>query len=206
MTSPRLSGGRQACAALLALFLGLGALAARARAEYIPIAVGDEWTMAMSIETPSGRSSEGVFRRRIESAERKDGKEYVRERTWTMGLAKGKEKTKLLRKDLSGVYSIDESVPGSPEQTEIVLPLKIGGTWQQRSGGKKITYTVLEMEEVEVSGKTYANCYHIRAASDDGSYTEDFWEAPHVGNVKSIIAYPDGIRVTLTMTAFKPAD
>jgi hypothetical protein len=188
---------------LLALLLGLGALAPWARAEYIPIAVGDEWTMDMTIFSPAGHSSRAVFRRRIESADPKDGKDYVRERTWTLGLPKSKETTKLLRKDINGVYSIDESAPGGTEQTEIVFPLKPGASWRQTSSGKNITYTVVDLEEVDVSGKAYTNTYHIRAASDDGSYTEDFWEAPRVGNVKSVIAYPNGIKVTLEITDFK---
>jgi hypothetical protein len=192
--------------AFLILLAALGFFPTIAEAEYIPIAVGDEWTMAMNVVSPAGQSSDGLFRRRIESADAKDGKAYVRERTWTVGLAKRTESTKLLRKDVNGVYSIDESVAGAVEQMEVVLPLKVGATWQQTEGAKTMTNTVIGLESIEVAGKTYENCYHIRISSSDGTYTEDFWEAPRVGNVKSIIAYGSGLKITLTIQEFKSGD
>jgi len=192
--------------ALLILVVALGALPTFVEAEYIPIAVGDEWTMAMTVISPNGQVTEGVFRRRIESADAKDGKAYVRERTWTVGLAKRTELTKLLRKDVNGVYSIDESVVGSAEQVEVVLPLKPGAMWRQTVGAKTMTNTVIGLESVAVPGKTYENCFHIRISSADGSYTEDFWEAPRVGIVKSTVVYGSGLKITLTIQEFKSGD
>ena len=188
---------------LLTLIISLSAFSSSLRGEYIPIAVGDEWTMSALIVSPSGKASEGVVRRRIDSVAEKDGKTYVRARTWTVGRPKSTESTKLLRKDLNAVYSVDEGVAGSPEQIEVVLPLKAGVTWQQTVGPKTLTHTVIGLENIDVSGKTYENCFHIRTTSTDGSYTEDFWEAPRVGNVKSIIAYGNGARFTLTLEEFK---
>jgi hypothetical protein len=189
--------------AFLTLMLALGAFSTLAKAEYIPIAVGDEWTMAATFVTPAGKTTEGIIYRRIESAVGKDGKAYVRSRTWTAGLAKRPDSTKLLRKDADAVYSIDESIPDSAEQIEAVLPLKVGSTWQQTEGAQTLTNTVLGREAIEVSGKTYGDCYHIRISSADGNYIEDFWEAPRVGNVKSIITYGSGARLILTLKEFK---
>jgi hypothetical protein len=189
--------------ALLALALAWGVFSPLAKAEYIPIAVGDEWTMAATFVAPSGKTTEGLIYRRIETADAKDGKAYVRSRTWTAGLAKRPDSTKLLRKDANAVYSIDESTSDSPEQIEAVLPLKIGSTWQQTAGSQTLTNTIVGREAVEISGKTYEDCYHIRISTVDGSYTEDFWEAPRVGNVKSIITYGSGAKLILTLKEFK---
>jgi hypothetical protein len=189
--------------AFLILMLATGAFSASAEGEYIPIAIGDEWTMAAAMVSPTGLITKGLVRRRIESAAEKNGKAYVRSRTWTVGMQKMTESTKLLRKDEKAVYSIDESNGDSTEQIEVVLPLKAGVTWQQTVGSKTMTNTVVGLESIEVSGKTYENCYHIRISSADGSYTEDFWEAPRVGDVKSIIAYGNGAKLTLTIEEFK---
>jgi hypothetical protein len=188
---------------LLTLIVALGALSHIAEGEYIPIAVGDEWAMAAAIFSPTGKATECVVRRRIESAIEKDGRTYVRSRTWTVGMPKRTETTKLLRKDTNGVYSIDESIADSSEQIEVALPLKAGVTWQQIVGPKTLTHTVIGLETIEVFGKIYANCYHIHTSSADGSFTEDFWEAPRVGNVKSMILYGNGMKFTLTLEEFK---
>ena len=189
--------------ALLTLVVALVAFSNLAKGEYIPIAVGDEWTMAATIVSPKGKVTKGIVHRRIESADERNGMTYVRSRTWTIGLPTRTESTKLLRKDVHAVYSIDESVADAAEQIEVVLPLKAGLSWQQTVESKTLTHTVIGLETIEVSGKTYGNCYHIRTSTADGSYTEDFWEAPRVGNVKSIIAYGNGIKLTLTLEEFK---
>jgi len=189
--------------ALLTLLLVLGAFSPLARGEYIPIAIGDEWTMTATLFFPDGKAAEGIVRRRIENGAEKDGKTYVRSRTWTVGLPKRTESTKLLRKDAHAVYSIDEKIENSAEQIEALLPLKAGATWSQTVGSNTLTHTVIGLETVDVSGKTYQNCYHLRTTSADGSYTEDFWEAPRVGNIKSIIVYGNGVKFTLALEEFK---
>jgi len=162
--------------------------------------------MSVSMVSPTGRIAEGLFRRRMEATVARDGKAYVREHTWTVGLPSRTDSMKLLRKDLDAVYSIDESVSGSTEQVEIVLPLKLGLTWQQRAKARMLKNEVVGVETVDAAGKTYENCYHIRVTSSDGSYTEDFWEAPRVGNVKSILTYSSGLKVTVALTDFKAAE
>jgi hypothetical protein len=109
----------------------------------------------------------------------------------------------LLRRDEHGVYSINEMIEGSAEQIEVSLPLEVGSTWQQLEGTKKMTHTVVGLDNLEVGGKTYENCYHIRISTDGGGYTEDFWEAPIVGNVKSVISFGSGLKITLTIKLFK---
>jgi hypothetical protein len=191
---------------LIAVMAAMTVLSTLARGEYIPIAIGDEWTMAATMVSPTGQVTKGHVRRRIERATEKDGKAYVRSRTWTVGMQRMTESTKLLRKDEKAVYSIDESNGGSAEQIEVVLPLKPGITWQQTVGSKTMTNSVVGLETIEVSGKTYENCFHIHISSADGSYTEDFWEAPRVGDIKSIIAYGNGATLTLTIEEFKSGD
>jgi len=91
-----------------------------------------------------------------------------------------------------------------PEQLELILPLKVGATWQRTMASQRMTVTVIRLESVSVAGKTYENCFHVQQLMPQEKYVEDFWEAPNVGRVKTIVVVADGARITKTVTEFKP--
>ena len=161
--------------------------------------------MTAFVTTPDGKLSEGIARRKIEGTVEKDGKTYFRTRTSMDASPIKGESTMLVRKDEKAFYSIDESVPGSVEQVEIPLPLKVGATWTRKRGPLTITDTVMGLETVSISGRKFENCYHIRSIASDGSSSEDFWEAPNVGSIKSKIVYRNGMKITLAVKDFKIA-
>jgi hypothetical protein len=175
-------------------------------AEYLPLASGHEWIMDVTVTGPDGAVSKGAARRKIGSSEKRGGKEYLRITTIIEKPLKPSNTAKLTRKDETGVYIIEASDPESKEQTEIVLPLKVGQTWKKSFEKKIFTDTVIGLESVKVQGKTYANCFHIRTTSSDGSFTEDYWEAPGIGSVKSEMVYGNGGRIVLTLREFKPGE
>jgi hypothetical protein len=191
------------CALLAVLMVSFG-ISVLAADEYWPLAIGQERTMTVAISMPDGGIIEGTAHRKIEGAATKDGTAYFRSRTWFEGMPFKSGSTKLIRKDEKAVYSIDERVPGSVEQVIVVLPLKVGATWQRSVRGMAVMNTVLNKEDIDVLGKTYSNCYHIQSTWSDGRYTKDSWEAPNVGTVREKISYADGLTFTYTLKDFKP--
>src|SRR5688572_25686978 len=108
---------------MIALWLGSSAWAWD---EYIPLVIGNEWILAGKVEAPGRRVSETVFHQRLEGALNKGGKSYFRLRTWTEGLPKNYDSSKLVRKDEGALYSIEDMEKDTPEQVELILPLKVG--------------------------------------------------------------------------------
>jgi hypothetical protein len=186
---------------LMAALCGYSALA---EDEYCPLTVGQERTMAVTISMPDGSVIAGTAHRKIEGNAEKDGKAYFRCRTWFEGMPFKEGSTKLIRKDEKAVYSIDERDAGAVEHVSVVLPLKVGSTWERIVRGMAVTDTVIQREAIDISGKTYKNCYHIQSIWSDGRFTKDAWEAPNVGTVKEQTAYADGLRFTYTLQDFKP--
>jgi hypothetical protein len=193
---------------LPALTTAFSAYSALAGSEYYPLKVGNDVTWAVTFYSVAGTRFEGAAHRRIESTVEKDGKTYFRSRVWFEGLPGGimalAQYTRLDRKDDKAEYSIYETIEGLAEQIEVVFPLKAGAKTYKVQNDMFFTNTVIGLERVEVSGKTYENCFHMRSSSSDGSYVEDYWEAPVVGNVKSEIVYGSGFSMTLTIKEFKP--
>ncbi|MEA3213244.1 MAG: hypothetical protein QOE70_6301 [Chthoniobacter sp.] len=185
------------------LMVAMCAFSALAENEYDPIDVGCDWTMAVIITSPTGQLTEAIARRKIEDTLELNGILYVRCRTWMEGLPTKRESFTLYRKDDSGCYSIDEKAADTQEQTVALYPYKVGATWQSTSGKITVTKTVVEVETVSVAGKTYEHCFHIRTTSSDESYTEDAWEAPIVGSVKSKIVARNGGKMLFTLKEFK---
>jgi hypothetical protein len=168
------------------------------------------WTLMMAVcgfsalVAAGGVVTDGVFHRKIEGLVEKDGKNYFRLRTWSEGLPRNWDYAKLVRKDEKAVYSLDEGVVGAAEQIEFALPLKIGSSWQWTVGSTVMTDIVEGLETVEISGKIYKNCFHIKRTSADDSIVEDYWQAPGVGDLKSMNVFGDGGKITLTLKEFKP--
>ena len=181
-------------------FLGFSALAGN---DYLPLAVGQESTMAVTIAMPDGSVMEGTAHRKIEGNVLKDGKNYFRCRTWFEGMPFKAGSTKLVRKDEKAVYAIDERTAGSVEQTIVVLPLKVGAAWERMVRGMVVTDSVIQREDIDISDKIYKNCYHIQSTWSDGKFRKDSWTAPSVGTVKEQTAYADGLTFTYTLKEFK---
>ena len=194
----------------LPLLIGLASLAlttvsrAADADEYAPHHDGDEWIMDAVIVSPQGAITNATIHRKRSGTEERNGKTYARTRTWLEGGPFAFDETKLTRKDATGFYSLDPKDPNAAEKVELLLPLKVGQTWPKRIGQLNATDTVIGRETVTLNGETYQNCFHIRTASPDGKYTEDYWEAPKVGGIKSVIDYGNGASITLAVREFKP--
>lgn len=190
---------------VVAILVSLASLSAADESAYIQLKEGAEWTMDAKLVSPKGEVLPAVGRRVIESGVEKDGKKYLRERTWLE--VKGDKVTgysKLARKDDAGFYTIQEDQDSATEQCEIVLPLKVGQSWEFTSKGKTMKCSVIGLETVTIGDKTYENCFHLRTTGADGNFTEDFWESPNEGSVKSELVYAGGVKMSFTLTEFKP--
>src|SRR5213593_2230192 len=67
--------------------------------EYFPRTVGMEYVMDIEIVNPGGRKSKGIVYRKFTERVERDGKTYLKLRTWTEGSAISTDYTKLTRKD-----------------------------------------------------------------------------------------------------------
>jgi hypothetical protein len=185
-------------------FLALSACACAIepdQSEYLPLHVGDEWIMDVTLTHPNGEITKPTGRRKIERTVQRDGKTYLRLR---LSLDDSTPMTKLLRKDGKGLHSLVEGVPDAKEQLEIPMPLKSGHPWNLHAGDIVVNETIVGLETVTIGKQSYEKCYHIRIQSTDGKYREDSWEAPKVGLVKSVILYPNHLKLTQTLRRFKP--
>ena len=186
---------------LLALMVAVCAFSALAEDDYFPMNVGDEWTLAVTYVSATGEVSEGLIHRKMNSAINRDGKTYYQLRTWTEGLPQKIDTLKLVRHDEKAVYSIDARKDGAIEQVDFLLPLKVGTTWNRTTN---TAVAVIGLDPVEIGGKHYENCFHVRSTNAGTQMTEDFWLAPNIGNFKSLLAFGSGVKVTTTLKEFKP--
>jgi hypothetical protein len=175
------------------------------QADYLPLAEGNEWYMDAVLVSPSGEVRRGTAHRVLEATVKRDGRTYLLSRTSIEFPPMAKQEyTKLVRKDESGFHSMREEDPVSSEQVEIALPLTVGREWSRTDGPMKMRDKVMGVETVEIGGIVFHDCCHIRSAAVKGKLEEDYWEAPKVGNVKSVSLLPDGSRMTITLHEFKP--
>ena len=174
--------------------------------EYLPVVLKAEWIMDVTFQAPDGTISKGTARRKTEEIVEKDGKIFYRSRSSIEGGGYPRQEyTKLVRKDATGFYSIDERSAKPIEEIEVVLPLEVGKSWKTKGGPMTATHTVVAKETVKIGERTYDNVFKIRIVSDDGKYVEDYWEAPEVGNIKAEIMVQGG-KITLTLREFKPGE
>jgi hypothetical protein len=186
----------------LLLWFALTSLALTAD-DYLPLAEGHEWIMDMTMTLPSGEAKTSTARRKVGATQEVKGKLYHRV-VLSIERQNAVEDANWFRKDATGFYSLDPKDPEASEEVEVLFPLEVGKTWLRNTGPKKVTNTVVALESVTIGGKTYDKCYHIRTTSADG-FTEDFWLAPEVGNVKSVIVFGNDRKVTLTLREFEAA-
>jgi len=179
------------------------------QADYFPMNPGDEHTMTVAMTNAKGQTEKMIAHRKIEAeagkvSVEKNGKTYLRLRTWMDGGPLSVKHTRLIRKDDQGLHSVADERGNAAEQLEVPMPLKPGNSWKYEDNGMIHTASVIAIETVIVGERKFENCFHIRSETVGGTFREDFWEAPKVGTVKSEIAYSNGVRITLTFREFKP--
>jgi hypothetical protein len=185
---------------LLALFC-LSSISLRADdLDYLMIQQGNEWIFDVVSVESNGATEKGTAHRILNEQVARDGRKYFRGRT-TVQSSHPVEYSKLLRTDASGLYSISENGRGSREEHEIVLPFKVGDTWETGAGATR--NAVVAQESVTVNGKPYEDCFHIRSESKLVSI--DDWQARGVGMVRLNAIFKDGKKMTLALREFKPA-
>jgi len=180
------------------------AIAADQSAHFFPVSEGSEWIMDARLVSPNGDVTPTTAHLLIEGPVEKDGRKYHRLRTWMDFGASKNTFTKLIRADETGVYAIEEGEKDAPEQKEAAFPLKIGLSWQRTSHGGTLKDSVIGIERVTIGDTAYDNCLHLRTTTPDRKFTEDYWKAPDVGSVKSVMAFANGAKIILTLREFKP--
>jgi hypothetical protein len=180
------------------------AAAADPSPSFFPLIDGSEWIMDAKLISPNGNVAPTTAHRLIDGSVQVNGRKYYRMRTWMdLGTAKNVA-TKLIRKDETGVYTIEQGGKDATEQREVVFPLGIGLTWQRTSHGGTLKDTVIALETVTIGDTIYDNCLHLRTTTPDHKFSESYWEAPEVGSVKSIMTFANGAKIVLTLREFKP--
>jgi len=175
-----------------------------AEADYAPLDQGDEWVYDAVIVSPDGQKFNATGRSKIEGKVERNGKTY---HSLKFSIEDGPfpfEKTKWLRKDEKGGYSLDPMDPDAPEQIEIIYPLKIGQTWEASAYHYRLKTEVIGLEKVVIGEKTYEKCYAFRTTATNGGFVEDSWLAPDVGMIKSEIIQ-EGAKFSLTLREYKRA-
>lgn len=170
---------------------------------YLPLAEGAEWTMNLHITAPDGKELKGTAHRIVKGPVERDGKIYFRLFTTLRpdGLPPQSQE-KLVRKDSKGFHTLNISIPGAKEEAEVPLPLKVGLTWETQFP-VPAKHTVLAKETITLGDKEYADCFKVKTESKDGQFSEIFWEAPHVGSIKS--EFNQGpLKFKLTLRDWKP--
>jgi len=209
----RLKPRRMKSASFLVACLALGAVLSgqplsraadpAAADDYEPLLAGQESVMTATIFSPQGSKRIGTGHQRVEAAALRNGKSYFRCHTWTEGWPQNLDINEMLRKEDKAIYHLDDQ-PNAVEAIALVLPLKVGSTWSSKTSNGTMNGTVVEMQDLTVNGKTYPKCFHIRTVAADGAFTEDFWDAPGIGTVKSDTIFKGGARVLLELNSFTP--
>jgi hypothetical protein len=186
---------------LLTLAVALGGISAFAEEDYYPLYVGNEWTYRRDYVDPKWTVHQTDEHLRICRTLEKDGKTYYIYERWFEDPTK-KGETDYVRKDIQGIHSTyaEELAANGEGVFWLALPLKVGASWKSN---EKTTCTVIALENLELEGKTYKNCYHVHSAAADGSLTMELWFAPNIGPVKSVDSFANGSKRTRTLTGFK---
>ena len=201
---PEFAPGACAIAAFLTFLISLSnaSSAATREPEYLPLASGIEYIMDVNAVDPGGKKIKGTAYRQIKESVKRGSKVYFKVRTWAEGLWFKADSTELVRKDETGFYSIDDTTPNTTERRKIILPLKVGNTWEFETPAGRVKCSVVAKESITVAGKQYENCFRFKQESDDGTYAEEYWEAPGIGSVRNTLKLAGGT-ITLTLREFK---
>jgi hypothetical protein len=169
--------------------------------DYFPGGDYSEWTMTKVITARDGTTKTTTSHRKNDGHVERNGKMYLRTLDWSDDMSfLGSILTRI---DEAGVHVINERDPSAKEQLCTIFPMQIGLTWRYRIGSETIKNTIVGKESVEINGKKYADCFHTHSAAIDGKFTEDEWDAPKIGPVKSLIRIANGTTILLTLLEFK---
>lgn len=169
---------------------------------YSPVNEGMEWTMDATATMPDGRTVKTVMRRRIEAKEERGGKTYYPMRSWMVG-QEARGRTMLVRRDETGAY-IAGPEGGNADHLTLPFPVELGKKWKTHIDGIERNYEVVAVEVQVIEEKRYDNCAKIRVTRANGDVVEELWEAPGIGCVRSELSLPDGTKVSVTLSEFKP--
>jgi len=160
-----------------------------AETNYFPIITGHKWTMNAHFE--SGKDIEqGHAYHEILEKEKIKGKEYYKQINTI--IVKNKEISRLesyTRIDETGLYML--SGKDKVEYLDTPLPIKVGNNWKYTAYEDEFTVKVIKIGKVEVNGVTYENVAHLHKLNKKGNYKEDYWIAPDLSTIKSIITIND---------------
>jgi hypothetical protein len=187
--------------ALLLLLLKTSA-SAEDNDDYSPLKIGDEWIMDVVTKTPKEIKCALIVR--ITHTMDRDGKQYFAQQRITESKSIAQGMDVFVRKDETGIYSIDQANNHGKEQADIQLPFVVGKEWTRYVGSNEGKETEIGIETIAVGGKTYEKCFHVRVETNDRSFRLDFWQAPNVGQIKAEASIA-GLKSTMTMREFKPA-
>jgi len=189
----------------VAAFVGFASLthATEPAPEYCPLGEKMEWVMEVKFISPNGNVETTTGHRRLVQKESWGGKDYFIEQSWTDRGGGGDGVQRYIRKDESGVFTYNPNFTDEGQQKIVVLPLVVGSSWTHLDVPIHVKSTVVGTESLAIAGTTYENCFHIHVTWKNGSRTEDYWEAPTVGTVKSEIAYQSGRKEIWTLREFK---
>jgi hypothetical protein len=183
-----------------------------AEEDYVPLALGTQWTMTLTDVSPKGQTTSGTYREAITGTVKMNGHKYFRlEQSvkWKSPAPKVDDVKRathiaLVRKTPSAYYSTEQTGTGLKEGVIYQLPLKSGVTqnvnWASKNRNRKIT--ILGKETINVSGHTYKDCYHVRVVYAVGNI-RNLWLAPGIGRVLVKTVYPDGYKTTFALAEYK---
>ncbi len=184
---------------------------ALAKEDYLPLAVGNHWTMAVKAVSSKGQIITGTYQEETTGTVKKNGRDYFQMQHWVdwkspdakTARTKVVKHAALVRKTEKAYYSTVQTKAGFEEGVIYVLPLKTGTSWHVRLASKQRKITVLGRGTVKVPAGTYRHCYHLRVVYRTGTI-KNIWLAPAIGKVKVNGTYPDGHQTTFLLTDFKP--
>jgi hypothetical protein len=173
--------------------------------EYLPLNVGDEWTMDVMMTSAKGVIQKFKAHRKMMAEVVKDGKTYLCSTTWIEGGPLQHQRyDDFYRKDAKGLYSIVKDWKERKEQLEIPLPMKPSNSWKMEKNGIALIGSVVGFETVIIGERIYDKCIHIMTKTADDECRQDFWRFPRMGTVKSEIVYSDGFKITFNLQKFEP--
>jgi len=192
---------------LLVTFCGFRAFADE---DYVPLAVGNHWTMTVTSTTSKGQVANGTYHEEAAGTVKKGGHRYFAMEQWVkwnlpnqkIADVKSAKHITLVRKTTTAYYSTEKTKKGLVEGVIYRLPLKSGASWDVNWPSRRRKITVLGKESVKVSGQTYKDCYHVRIAYQNGTL-KNIWLAPGIGRVLVKDVFPDGQKISFALTQFK---
>ncbi len=203
------------------LFLGifilvffLSALACTQRSDYLPVADGMRWDYAIELDLENNVRKQKKLTIRYDGEEIINGKKYFKRYSSSDGASENLGGYD--RKAEEGLFTVPASDKDKPEFLDVPLLLKVGETQTFNWNVGQLPYTremtLLGMETLSLSGKTYKNCLKF---SQKLWYEKDaakvvvmnfiVYYAPNIGKVKKVDTVGDKTMMTSNLINYEPA-